>query len=64
MRRPVAVAAAGLVIVALLLVPAFHLNPAEAQAKDLAGARTADAVVGFNDAARQPGSLRVRSSRS
>jgi putative drug exporter of the RND superfamily len=52
MRRPVAVGAAGLVIVALLLVPASNLNPAEAQAKDLAGARTADAVVGFNELTR------------
>ena len=49
MRRPVAIGAAGLVIVALLLVPASRLNPAEAQAKDLAGARTADAVVGLNE---------------
>jgi putative drug exporter of the RND superfamily len=49
MRRPVAIGALGLVIVGLLLVPASNLNPAEAQAKDLAGARTADAVVGLNE---------------
>src|SRR5215831_17130128 len=49
MRRPVAVGAAGLLLVALLLVPASKLNPAEAQAKDLAGAKTADAVVGLNE---------------
>ena len=48
MRRPIAIGAAGLVIVALLLVPAVQLNPAEAQAKDLAGAKTEDAVVGLN----------------
>jgi RND superfamily putative drug exporter len=48
MRRPIAIGAIGLLIVALLLVPAVNLNPAEAQAKDLAGAKTADAVVGLN----------------
>jgi predicted RND superfamily exporter protein len=48
MRRPVAVGAVGVAIVALLLVPASKLNPAEAQAKDLAGAKTADAVVGLD----------------
>ena len=52
MRRPIAIGAAGLVIVALLLVPAAQLNPAEAQAKDLAGAETADAVVGLNQLAQ------------
>jgi RND superfamily putative drug exporter len=49
MRRPVAIGAMGLVIVGLLLVPASKLNPAEAQAKDLAGAKTAGAVVGLNE---------------
>jgi RND superfamily putative drug exporter len=49
MRRPVAIGALGLAIVGLLLVPAANLNPAEAQAKDLAGAKTADAVVGLNE---------------
>jgi putative drug exporter of the RND superfamily len=49
MRRPVAIGALGLAIVALLLIPAANLNPAEAQAKDLAGAKTADAVVGLNE---------------
>jgi putative drug exporter of the RND superfamily len=52
MRRPLAIGAAGLAIVALLLVPASQLNPAEAQAKDLAGAKTADAVVGLNELTR------------
>jgi putative drug exporter of the RND superfamily len=61
MRRPVAVGAVGLVIVALLLVPASQLNPAEAQAKDLAGAKTADAVVGLNElthAGISPGAIK------
>jgi RND superfamily putative drug exporter len=49
MRRPVAIGAIGLMIVALLLVPASRLNPAEAQAKDLAGASTEDAVIGLNE---------------
>src|SRR5262249_55048787 len=49
MRRPIAIGAVGLVIVGLLLVPASQLNPAEAQAKDVAGAKTADAVVGLNE---------------
>jgi putative drug exporter of the RND superfamily len=49
MRRPIAVGAAGLVIVGLLLVPASQLNPAEAQAKDLAGAKTADAVIALDE---------------
>jgi RND superfamily putative drug exporter len=49
MRRPVAIGAIGVAIVALLLIPAANLNPAEAQAKDLAGAKTADAVVGLNE---------------
>jgi RND superfamily putative drug exporter len=49
MRKPLAIGAIGLAIVALLLIPASKLNPAEAQAKDLAGAKTADAVVGLNE---------------
>jgi RND superfamily putative drug exporter len=49
MRRPIAIGAIGLVIVGLLLVPASQLNPAEAQAQDLAGAKTADAVRGLNE---------------
>ncbi len=52
MRRPIVVGAIGVAIVALLLVPASQLNPAEAQAKDLAGAKTADAVVGLNELTR------------
>jgi putative drug exporter of the RND superfamily len=61
MRRPIAIGAVGLVIVALLLVPAAQLNPAEAQAKDLAGAKIADAVVGLNELTRSgisPGALK------
>jgi putative drug exporter of the RND superfamily len=49
MRRPFVIGAIGLGIVALLFVPASQLNPAEAQAKDLAGAKTADAVIGLNE---------------
>ncbi|MEK6276753.1 MAG: MMPL family transporter [Actinomycetota bacterium] len=41
LRRPLATAIAGLVIVAALLIPAFQLNPGEAQAKDLPGAGNA-----------------------
>src|SRR5262249_25001432 len=48
MRRPLVVGAIGVVIVALVLVPASQLNPAEAPARDLAGARTQDAVVGLH----------------
>jgi RND superfamily putative drug exporter len=61
MRRPLAVGAAGLAIVALLLIPASQLNPAEAQAKDLAGAKSADAVVGLNELTRSgisPGAVK------
>jgi putative drug exporter of the RND superfamily len=61
MRRPVVIGAIGVVIVALLLVPASQLNPAEAQAKDLAGAKTADAVVGLNALTRSglsPGAIK------
>jgi putative drug exporter of the RND superfamily len=61
MRRPVAIGALGLVVVGLLLVPASQLNPAEAQAKDLAGAKTADAVVGLNELTQSgisPGALK------
>src|SRR5262245_39468872 len=48
MRRPAIVAAIGIAIVALLMIPAVQLNPAEAQAKDLAGQTTDDAVLGLN----------------
>jgi RND superfamily putative drug exporter len=61
MRRPLVVAAVGLSIVALLLVPASQLNPSEAQAKDLAGKATDDAVVGLNAltaAGISPGALK------
>jgi putative drug exporter of the RND superfamily len=37
MRRPIAIATVGLVIVAVLLIPASKLNPAQAQAKDIPG---------------------------
>jgi RND superfamily putative drug exporter len=36
-KRPLPVFLAGLAIVALLLIPALHLNPSESQAKDLPG---------------------------
>jgi putative drug exporter of the RND superfamily len=61
MRRPIAIGVAGLAIVALLLIPASQLNPAEAQAEDLAGAKTADAVVGLNELTRSgisPGAVK------
>jgi RND superfamily putative drug exporter len=48
MRRPVVVASAGFAIVALLLIPGLQLNPAEAQAQDLRGAKSEDAVIGYN----------------
>jgi RND superfamily putative drug exporter len=43
-RRPVVVVAAGLAIVALLLIPASDLNPSDAEAKNLPG--KGDAFVG------------------
>ncbi len=58
-RRPVVFAAAGIAIVALLLIPGLQLNPAEAQAKDLAG--KGDAVTGLqvlNDEGISPGVLK------
>jgi RND superfamily putative drug exporter len=36
-KRPVSVAAVGLALVVVLLIPVFDLNPSEAQAKDLPG---------------------------
>ena len=47
MRRPLLVGGIGVAIVALLMIPAVQLNASEAQAKDLAGASTEDAVVGL-----------------
>ena len=47
MRRPLITGGIGIAIVALLMIPAVQLNAAEAQAKDLAGAETEDAVVGL-----------------
>ena len=61
MRRPIAIGAVGLVIVALLLVPARSLNPAEAQASALAGAKTDDAVVALDrlhQAGISPGAIK------
>jgi RND superfamily putative drug exporter len=49
-RRPLAVAAVGAVIVALLLVGGVQLNPSEAQAKDFPG--SGDAIVGRDALAR------------
>jgi putative drug exporter of the RND superfamily len=43
-RRPIPVLLVGLAIVVLLLIPAFQINPADAQAKDLPG--EGDAFVG------------------
>jgi RND superfamily putative drug exporter len=60
-KRPVLVGAIGLAIVALLLIPGVQLNPSEAQAKDLAGKKTDDAVVGLNvltEAGISPGVLK------
>jgi putative drug exporter of the RND superfamily len=47
-RRPLPIAAAGVAVVALLLVPGLQLNPADPQAKDLAGKPTDDGVVGLH----------------
>jgi RND superfamily putative drug exporter len=44
MRRPLATAAVGLVVVALLMIPAVQLNPGDAEAKDFPG--SGDAVTG------------------
>ena len=44
MRRPVPVAAVGIAVVAVLLVPFTHINPADAEARRLPGA--GDAIVG------------------
>src|SRR5262245_7196274 len=61
MRRPALVALVGIAIVAVLMIPAVQLNPAEAQAKDLAGQKTDDAVLGLDAltaAAISPGALK------
>src|SRR5262249_4629983 len=47
-KRPAVYAAIGIGIVALLLIPGLQLNPADAQAKDLRGSSTDDAVIGYN----------------
>jgi RND superfamily putative drug exporter len=47
-KRPALYAGIGILIVALLLIPAAQLNPAEAQAKDLRGTKTDDGVVGYD----------------
>jgi RND superfamily putative drug exporter len=46
-RRPLPIAAAGFAVVALLLIPGVQLNPADPQAKDIAGTPTAEGVVGL-----------------
>jgi RND superfamily putative drug exporter len=46
LRRPVLIAGIGLAIVALLMIPATKLNPAQAQAKDFPG--SGDAFAGRN----------------
>jgi len=59
MRRPVAVAAVGTAIVAVLLFYGVQLNPSDAQAKDLPGA--GDAHAGYQaltDAGLSPGVLK------
>ncbi len=48
LRRPVLVGAIGTAIVALLLIPGVQLNPADPQARALAGPSTEDAVVGLD----------------
>jgi RND superfamily putative drug exporter len=61
MRRPLLIGGIGVAIVALLMVPAFQLNASEAQAKDLAGPATEDAVIGLQrltDAGISPGVLK------
>ena len=47
MRRPLLTGGIGVAIVALLMIPAVQLNASEAQAKDLAGPATEDAVIGL-----------------
>jgi putative drug exporter of the RND superfamily len=46
-RRPLLVAAAGVALLVLLIVPGTQLNPADPQAKSLAGNPSDDGVVGF-----------------
>jgi putative drug exporter of the RND superfamily len=61
MRRPLLVGGIGLTIVVLLMVPAVQLNASEAEAKDLAGPPTQDAVVGLQrltDAGISPGVIK------
>ncbi len=48
LRRPVLVGAVGTAIVVLLLIPGVQLNPADPQARALAGPSTEDAVVGLD----------------
>jgi putative drug exporter of the RND superfamily len=61
MRRPFLIGGIGVAIVALLMIPAVQLNASEAQAKDLVGASTDDAVIGLQrltDAGISPGVLK------
>jgi RND superfamily putative drug exporter len=46
-RRPIPIAAAGIAVVALLLIPGVQLKPADPQAKDLAGNPADEGVIGF-----------------
>jgi RND superfamily putative drug exporter len=61
MRRPLLIGGIGLTIVVLLMVPAVQLNASEAEAKDLAGPSTQDAVIGLHrltDAGISPGVIK------
>jgi RND superfamily putative drug exporter len=59
MRRPVPVAAVGLAIVGLLVYSGLHLNPSEAQAKDLPGSGDAiDGRAALTDAGISAGVLK------
>jgi RND superfamily putative drug exporter len=51
MRRPVLLAGAGIVVLALLLVPGVQLNPADPQVATLAGNPADDGVAGFRELA-------------
>jgi putative drug exporter of the RND superfamily len=48
LRRPILVGSIGAVIVLLLVIPGVQLNPADPQARALAGPKTEDAVVGLD----------------
>ena len=48
LRRPLLIGSIGAAIVILLLIPGVQLNPADPQARALAGADTEDAVIGLD----------------